>query len=99
MNIVILEGYLEKTKMLVTDDYILFTGNLSLPVGCSDKFQNIRVKAWGDLAERLDNNVGRFMKVIGSMENGFYNAGCYSCGVSIKRYTTDVCISSFKIIN
>jgi hypothetical protein len=75
----------------------LFQAKLAIPInGSTDKFQYIKIKAWGNTASSLGNiKAEEYIKVHGHIEESSYQGKCKACGGQEKKFWTDVVVDNF----
>jgi hypothetical protein len=74
----------------------LFNAKLAVPIVNSEKFQYVKISAWGNNAAGM-NALGEntFVKVHGHIEERSYDGKCKSCGGTEKKYWTSVVVDNF----
>ncbi len=74
-----------------------FRCKLAVPI--EDKFQYIKVGAWGSLAESLaELSEGTWIKLYGHIEESSYDSKCRYCQGLSKSYWTSVNINNYIIL-
>jgi len=99
-NFVRMVGFVKypKYKIVGQNNSPMFKGSLALPV--NGKYQYVKVAAWYDMAEALNELPAEtFIKIHGHVEESSYYGACRKCGNEEKKYWTEVIIDNFIVIN
>lgn len=104
LNLVILEGVLRWPKYDTTDSgYQRFNATLALSKVSSTgriEYDNIRLVAWGDLAEVLGVfPEGVRLRVTGTLVSRSYKKTCNGCGTPYKAYWYEVLVDNFILVS
>lgn len=85
----------------IGDNNFLFKSKIRIPTQDEkERFQYIKVAAWGSLAEALGTVSSQVdVCILGHIEERSYNATCRHCGGPDKKFWTEVMIDSFVIVN
>jgi len=98
-NFVSLKGTIQwpELKVVGEKNSKLFKGKLNVPV--DEKSQYIKISAWGDIAEGL-NDVPKdvFVHIHGHIEERSYDGACKHCKGMEKKYWTEVIVDNFMVI-
>lgn len=95
-NFVSLKGTIQWPELKVVGDneYKLFKGKLSIPI--DGKHQQVKISAWGDMAEALNNiSKNSFIHVHGHIEERSYDSTCKHCKGPDKKFWTEVVVDNF----
>ena len=93
-NFVILQGYISGGELkLVGDNLSLFKGKLRVPI--DNKFQIIKISAWGAIAEAL-SECKEMIRIHGHIEESSYPSKCRFCKSPETKYWTEVIIDNFS---
>jgi hypothetical protein len=96
-NIVKLVGKISYKETNTYGNDLNFRCKLAIPI--DDKFQYIKVTAWGKTAEYLDELPnGTYIKLFGHIEESSYEVKCNYCKGPYTGYWTVVAIDNFVII-
>ena len=103
-NFVILVGKITKPnfKELDNDNY-MFKARLAIPTNEEDvqyeKFQYVKVGAWGGLAEDLGILPEHtYIRIHGHIEESSYDSECRYCKSPEKKYWTEVIIDNYILV-
>jgi hypothetical protein len=83
------------------DNNFLFKGKIRISTQDEkERFQYIKIAAWGSLAEALEIVSSQTnICILGHIEERSYNAACRHCGGPDKKFWTEVMVDSFVIID
>lgn len=96
-NFVKLVGKITYKELTEYNGYISFKCKLAVPI--QEKFQYIKVDAWGELAETLgDLPNGTWIKAYGHIAESSYDSKCKYCQGISKAYWTSVTINNFVVL-
>jgi hypothetical protein len=97
-NFVKLTGTIKypELKTVGAGNYSLFKGKLAIPVQDKEgRFQYLKIAAWNDLAEALNEVGDRYITIHGHIEERSYDGKCRHCGGPEKKYWTEVVVDNF----
>jgi single-stranded DNA-binding protein len=98
-NFVSLKGSIQWPELKIVGDKNskLFKGKLVIPIG--DKSQYIKISAWNDLAEGLNDVPNKaFVHIHGHIEERSYDGSCKHCNGQEKKYWTEVVVDNFTVL-
>ena len=97
-NIVKLIGKITYKEVNTYGDNLNFRCKLAVPI--EERFQYIKITAWGKLAEALSelpNN--SYIKLFGHIEESSYEVKCKYCNGPSKAYWTTIVVDNFVLLN
>ena len=99
-NYIRLIGKIVRPKLQQVGQYntSLFKGSLAIPTP-DNKHQYIKIAAWGELAEALDEVLkNEYIKVIGHLEESSFDGKCRHCNGVDRKYWTECVVDFFTIL-
>jgi len=83
------------------DNNFLFKGKIRIPTqDGKERFQYIKVGAWGSLAEALGAvSPQASVCILGHVEERSYQSVCRHCGGPDKKFWTEIMVDNFIIID
>lgn len=107
MNSVRMRGYLSWPKLSVTGKgYPKFTAKIAVPItyqsGGEDRESKVfhNICAWGPAAEALGDMLDNTpIEIEGILNTRSYDSPCKGCGVTSKKYWTEIQVNNFIIVN
>jgi hypothetical protein len=99
-NFVSLVGKITKPNFKELDNNnFMFKASLAIPAADNPGCQYIKISAWGNMAEALNEVPSRtFVKIHGHIEESSYNGQCRHCGGLDKKYWTEVLVDNFIVL-
>ncbi len=96
-NIVKLVGKISYREVSIYSDITNYKCKLALPI--DDKFQYVKIGAWGKIAEALaELPNGTYIKLFGHIEETSYDTKCKYCQGPSKAYWTNVVVDNFIVL-
>lgn len=97
-NIVKLVGKITYREANIYNDSLSFKCKLAIPI--NDKFQYVKVSAWGKLAEALaELPNGTYIKIFGHIEETSFETKCKYCQGPSRVYWTNVAVDNFIVLD
>ena len=102
-NFVILCGYITDPSFKIVGDNnsSMLKAKMAIPVkDSSNKYQYIKITAWGFNAEVLNSlNRSKLVRILGHIEESSFGGSCNYCNGYTKKFWTEVVVDTFTIIN
>lgn len=96
-NIVKLVGKISFKEVTTYSNVTNFKCKLAVPI--DDKFQYIKIVAWGNMADTLSELPnGTYIKLYGHIEETSYDTKCKYCQGPSKVYWTNVVVDNFIVV-